>query len=420
MKIEPLLCFPSETKEQSIERLKFELSSFNNFNINYNYVSPIHSKEFPEKALKARLSILKNVYKNDYHTDSFDINRIIKRIQDGDELIWFWGSRSEVKNLFSYFHSNKDTLFPNLTLGTVTAINAKEEFGKGTAELCRSGSTDSTITGKPPIIYRTLEYLLNHETDLHNKYHTLCLVPRTRKSETGIRGGEAVKTIHTKYLRSRFWGYAPWYVMQGGVLEVLEYREINRNVQDVIKAIKSDELWYITDIEEAKFVKNLCLINFNISPKILNDTFELESRNVMGSLLSVKDENIKEFNHETIICGSEEAIKSSKQYSFKEALSKLIKNVCSCKVIRLNLMNKTHTAIQREIRKLGFRLTMISPPKNSWHIDDRGQRCEVNVPAYGFWCLPNKYLTIEPPYYINFDVVDRLESNILNYLRKIF
>lgn len=420
MEITPLFCFTSELKEQTINRLKLQLDSFNNFNPNYNYVPPIEAKSFPEKAMKARLSILKSVYHNDYHTDSFEVDRIIERIQRGNELIWFWGSKKEVDKLLSYFYSDKNNLLPNFALGTVTAINVGEEFGKGAAELCRSGSTDFFITGKPPIIHRTLGYLLNNETDLHNQYHTLCLVPRTRKSEIGIRGGEAVKIIHTKFLRSRFWGYAPWYVMQGGVLEMLEYREINRDVKDVIKAIKSDELWYVVNSEEAEYVKALCLINFNISPEISGDIFEIDSKNVMGSLLSVKDKSIKAFNHETIICDSNvNPITNFKQLIFKELLSNLMENVCSCKVIRLNLLNKTHTAIQRDIRKLGFKLTMISPPKRSWCIDGNGLSSEVYIPPYGFWCLPNKALTIAPPYYINFSVVGKLESDILSYLKKI-
>lgn len=418
MKNSPLLCFPSETTIKHIEKLKEELKSFSNFNAENNYISPLITKQFPEKSLKVRLSILKKVYKGDYFTDSYDISRIVKRIQDGDEQIWFWGSSHEIENLNSYFHSGLNCIAHDFSLGSVTAINVENEFGQGVAELCRSGSTDFIITGRPPIIYRTLGYLLSDEKDLHNKYHTLCLVPRTRKSETNIRGGEAVKTIHTKYLQSRFWGYAPWYVMQGGVLEMLEYREINRDVQDVISAIKSNKVWYISNSDEAQFVRNLCRINFNIFPEIINAPISYESKDIMGILLSVNDENIKEFNHETIICASKEVVTNNhKQYPFKKLLFNLLKSQCSCKVIRLNLTNMHHCAIQEEIRKLGFKLTMISPPKNSWFIDGSGQKQTVEIPPYGFWCLPNPALTIALPYYINFGEIDVVEYEILSYVK---
>lgn len=418
----PIFCFPYESNEEIQLRLKNELKKYTKFDSEKNCVLPKISQCFPEKAMNTRLSILTQVYNNDYHTDSFDTSRIIKRINDNNELIWFWGAESQIKRLLLYFHSKKKVGPKNLLLGTVTAINASEEFGLGVAELCRSGSIDNILPGKPPIIHRILSYLSKEDESLYNRFHTLCLVPRTRKSEPGIRGGEAVHTIHTKYLRSRFWGFAPWYVMQGGLLELLEYREINRNIEDIINDTNLDNYLYILDFNEAEFVKCLYSLNFNRSPNIINDLDDLDYFNIKASLLSVNDPNIKEFNHETLICYTALESQNSKTscHSFNDLLNVLLVETCSCKVVRLNLMEKSHLAIQKRIKDLGFKLTMISPQRITWYLNDRSELININEPAHGFWCLPNASLRIAPPYYVDFKTNNVLEEYTLTYLRSLF
>ncbi|HVV69159.1 MAG TPA: hypothetical protein VG895_00315 [Patescibacteria group bacterium] len=416
----PLLCYPYENKEKSISRLSEKLKEYPDFCHKKNYISSIESKSAALQALDVRLNILKSVYQNDYHTDCFDYQRLAQRIHEDDEHIWFWGDQIEITKLRNYFKEKNAFILP--LLGTVTAISAFDEFSLGTAELCRAGSSARNFKGSPAIIYRVLQFLTKAETYLYDRYHTFILVPRTRFSTENVRGGEAVKKIHTEFIRSRFWGYAPWYVMQGGMLEFLEFREINRDTNDVVKAIMQEIPWYIANLAEADYVKTLCLLNFQYAPTIITSAKppKINFHKVSASMQASTDTKLRAFNHETLICHSDnnQDLPKSSISSFDTLFSLLLENDSACKVVRLNLLDHSHLSIQEFLYEHGFRLLNISPPKLSWVIHN-GQKKIIEQPPYGFWSMPSKNFPLAPPYYINNKTIDNLELNILNYIKNI-
>jgi hypothetical protein len=413
------LCYPWEDKIQTLKRLQEEINKYSSFDPSKNQLTPEITRLFPLRSIAIRLSILYRVYKDDYHTDSFDIDRLSKRIIDNNELIWFWGSQENMNYIQNYL--SPETVQNQFLAGTVTAINVNKEFGPGTAELCRSGSTDTIVKGKLPILHRTLSYLTDKNSLLYKKFHTLCLVPRTRKSTEDIRGGEAVNTIHNKYLRSRFWGYAPWYVMQGGFLEFLEFREINRDVADVIQAIKLSSNWYIADDKEADVVRNLCILNFNLTPPLVNASNYFPNRLVSIPYLHLKcsDEKIRLFNHETIICYPDENSESYDLIDGDKFFSLLEATECSCKVVRLNLLDERSIFIQKILKHLGFKFSMMSPPKVSW-VMKNDKYVDITLPPYGYWSFPNPKYIIEPPFYFKYRRGSSTEEQLVNYFSREF
>ena len=199
---EPIFCIPALTRTQLIAALQNDLDSQSSFDRRLNFVSAAESKSSALVAVKARLNTLLEVYKGEYHTDSYDLDRNVHRVQNGQELIWFWGSTDQISLLRNSFATGQQL---DVKLGTVTLISAEGEFGPGYGESCRSGSVTSEVGAKAAFITRLLDFMTGESSILHDRYHSIISTTRNCAERPTASGGEAIHTIAKRYVRSMFW-----------------------------------------------------------------------------------------------------------------------------------------------------------------------------------------------------------------------
>lgn len=405
----PIFCYQTTSADELMSLLRQTLESLP-FDCTSNVIEPAESVTDSEYSLSQRANILLRVYRQDYHTDSFDFERLARRMHTYDECIWFWGSEEQVAR---YRLNNKaQNKVEDLALGTVSLLNGETEFGIGVGELCRSGSMDFEIGGKAYMLNRQLRYMSEPSSVLSEKYHAKVLVPRNCTTTDEIRGGEAVHTLHKKYLRSMFWGFAPWYVMQGGRLEMLDFRQCNRDPDDVVKGIESAKPWLFSNNAEADFAAAMCRMNIGFSPEMEILESDLKgSCELLGELHLPEDKETERQNHGILIVSSEGNVLA------KDGLISLNQSNTCCKIVRLELDNPQHHALQTTLHELGYQLTSILPAKHTSIVRD-GAYLPLQIPAYGFWSLPNKSFVTAFPYYARHSSNNEDEKIVLDYLNE--
>jgi len=363
-----------------------------------NFIAPERARANPLVAIRARLAVLLATYRDDYHTDSFDLERLCRRVEDEEEAIAFWGEPAAVARLGGWLDSASavpdDSELARLELGTATSIDVGERFGPGHRELCRGGSVCRTVSS----IGATLSSLLRFfAADAHDDFHTIVSTVRNRRSEPDVAGGAAIHRLYTREIKSSFWGFAPWYVMQGGVLELLDYREIYRDGDAVHAAILRGGPISLCDEDEANLVESL--LELNLRPSALRPAVELGEATgsaTSGWRLEVGEgDDLIAFNQVGVQPAPEDGL------PLVELLNTPLARAAACVVARLPL-SAAHGADQALLRDHGFRLSAMSPPK--------GVRRE---PFVGFWSRPRSGLGVAEPYYFGSSLLDSAEERLV-------
>lgn len=405
-----MFCYPCLPDEAYLAYLTKNFEKFAYAETYAREVMPNQSKTFPEKAVQARLRILQRVYRGEYFTDSHDVPRLADQVRREREFIWFWGKPESIAGLLSPI---KDVHPSEMQLGTVSVIDSSNEFGDGFGEICRSGSM-SSVSILPYAIKRILDYLKGAIPTLTSSFHTLVLVPRVRPASGSISGGKSVNTLHRKYIRSRFWGFAPWYVMQGGFLECLEYREVNRSTRDLAAGITAFPYVHIGTQQEADFVQALFSLNFPDMPVrvIVTEKAGKQSPSRFKQK-SAPPFALLPYNHVTF----EVLMDTSSEQALTLEQLEPIRSGQACTVVNVDLSNQRSVPLQNQLRQAGYRLTCIRPAR----IIESNTECDKGKKfcTYGSWAKPNPRLILAEPFYIGERVGSATEKIILRYLQSL-
>ncbi|MBQ0933554.1 hypothetical protein KAK07_24715 [Ideonella sp. 4Y16] len=356
-----------------------------------------------------RLGILRRVYAGEYFTDSFDIARLAQRVKESREFIWFWGRSAIVE---AWCNGIPDTP-SSCDMGTVSVIDSSEEFGPGMGEICRSGSM-SAVHLKPYAVKRIIDFLSKKIPALHEAFHTLLLVPRVRAAGDGIRGGKSVNTIHRKYIRSRFWGFAPWYVMQGGFLECLEYREVNRDRDDLLRGLLAFPTIHLLDADDRRFVESLFMLNLPQHAKALGFEVPLPSVGTEArfELVCQAGEAIRQYNHRAFSVASR--LDGSTGFTLDQLEASIAET--SCTVVHLDISRPDSLEAQRALIERGYRLTCVRPPRA---FIGEASTPSGGMPCYGSWAKPNLRWQIAAPHYALRDTTQEYEQEVVLHLRRM-
>lgn len=180
----------------------------------------------PALAAGLRSQVLKEVYFGDYHQDVTDLPRLSRLIEEDQERLVFWGSAGNIADLRAALGtgaldaSTIDRLARSL--GTATFINRERIFGAGIWELSRTGSASSALSLSRPM----LAALARHWAGSQWPDDVVYCTPRNRPSAPRIPGGMGIQRFHQRGVRSAFLGFAPWHLMAGGSIELLEFRAL--------------------------------------------------------------------------------------------------------------------------------------------------------------------------------------------------
>ncbi|BBA43886.1 MULTISPECIES: hypothetical protein [Burkholderia] len=406
-----IFCYPSLNDHDYEQHLSETCRTFMPPPVAAREVPPSLSRQLGRHAVIARLNILTRVYAGEYHTDSHDIDRLAEKLRQYDEFIWFWGTVDAVDSLIHAPQAADSA--DALPLGTVSVIDSRDDFGPGAGELCRSGSM-SDVGLLPFAVKRILDYVTGEHRALTSRFHTLCAVPRVRAATREIRGGKAVNTIHRKYIRSRFWGFAPWYVMQGGILECLEYREVSRRFADVRDGVIEHPRAHFSETGDAAFVASLLRLNLpdvafdtHVSCDAADDTVLLRQRNRVP-------ESLREYNHLAFSPLSGE-MRGSLGLSLDDIEPRRLK--CACTVAVVDLGDPGQVGLQRALARRGYRLMSIQPPRRTY-IGEGDAIQRVSTAAIGYWVKPSGKHPVAPPYYSHMSSRNADEQQVLDHLRE--
>lgn len=377
-----------------------EIAAHLHFESRHQFIGAEVSRNAPGVAAIARSGLLSIVYRDDYHTDVFDIARLRKRVASGAERIVFWGATDSIATLrrwmtTGYEPTSRD--LRGLDLGTATTLPAPS-FGPGYLQMARTGSTSASVAATGPIL-KELRQVLEHRSAL---VHTLAALPRNRTSCPGLRGGAAIARLHAREIGSAFWGVAPFHVMQGGNLEILDYRELYFCPQETIAIIERPPCIYLEESSDRNYADALYRINnpdraleFG-APRVAESTVvRFKPRERFGS----------QMRYEALVFG----VTKGAGISIHEMLSNPEFAGCAALAVYLPI-DESHSSLQRLLTGEGFALTMIVPPKN-----------QLTQRWVGVWVRPRSKLPIAAPYYLNINEtrMTEVEKRVVDRVRSI-
>lgn len=366
-----------------------------------NRISPAESSRNPAVTLAARSSILTRAYVGEYPADVSDLERSARQVRDGNELIWFWGPEAEIAELRGMIASGDARDVPELALGTTAVLAGERELGPGFGDACRAASMDRVHGARAFLVDRTLGYLDGRERTLRERYHMLIVGTRTRKSEPGVRGGEAMHRIQVRYISSRYWGWIPQYIGQGGILELGEIRGIDRDPDAALAALRHSDPWYFADDEEAAFAGALCQMNHGRRPQLRMHQSRGAGASPIAHLVLPASAELAAVNHGSV----RQTPNGQPGLPMLEAIERLLESGACSAVAHIRLDDPGLTGLQTELGRLGFKLTAVVPPR-------------AGLPPHEVWSRPRPGLAIAPAYYAQEMGATAAESAVLDYARR--
>ncbi len=368
-----------------------------------HHISGKECRAHPYAALALRTYILLKTYRNDYHTDVFDLDRLAEGIRKEEERIFFWGDPEAVaigRRFLTTNHRTVPDAMPEIQLGTATILNTSLPEENSIAELTRTGSISQQI----PSVHSNIEEL--ESLFRTSGYQVIFSTPRNRTSTPEIRGGAAIQRQHVRALNSAFWGWAPWYIMQGGFLEILDYRELYREPENIAQQLRVLPGLFVHHKTEAKFIADLFALNLGFSPPVSNTaegetTGHLQKGWRIGNVASA---DLMAFNP-VFLCEDETGEKGT----FEKAITHLERMPGACHLVELNVCDSKNIRFQKILQQRAFYLVCVRV-----HVAKNKK-----IKLIGAWAKQKKTTPVAPPYYLNMQGFSEVENRLLGYLRNL-
>ncbi|HKH47090.1 MAG TPA: hypothetical protein VKM72_20730 [Thermoanaerobaculia bacterium] len=371
-------------------------------------LAPAETRRAPRTAVRARLSTLLRTYAGDYHSDSYDVERLAAQVLSGTERILFWGEEESIAALRGWTragHEPTDAELDGLALGTATVLDVAHEFGEGHAEMCRTGSVCRSVPSTGPILWDVLALLGEEPGGAFAGCHTFLSVPRNRRTTPQIRGGAAIHRFHVHDLGSSFWGVAPWYVMQGGFLEVLDYRELYRSPAAAAAQWQGAELW-LTAEPEAAFAAALLELNLcDAEAPGLRLLRPAPPRPARWRVCAAASPALVRYQPGLVWPDA-----AGPFHSLHGAVRDLEARGCACVTVCLPLEDPGWATYQQRLGRAGFHLAGLLAPRQA-----AGER----RPCHGMWSRPRPGVSLAEPYYLAAARPAPGEEAVLHHLSRI-
>lgn len=368
------------------------------------WLDPEACKQHPLLAVRLRRSVLMRCYNGDYHTDVFEEERLTASVADGSERVLFWGPADVLANTAEMFARGTlpcDAELDTLALGTHTSLRGDELYGPGHLEVARTGSAQTDPRAAREAITWDLGRVLSGERG--DSFHTVSCVPRNRRSAPGIPGGTAIHRLHTREVGSWHWGLAPFYVMVGGSLEVLDYRELSIDDGMVRAGFNEGGPALVSDARTAALVEQLCALNgFTIDVRVISSGPAPRVRPSDGPPADPHGPRVVHLDLDYL------------GERLPRAFARLGE---ACTVAMIDLEDARSVAVQVALLSGGFVLTYISPPKVVLDPEAAGGR--RRVPLRGGFCRVLSSAPLAPPFYLAGGPLSYTEKVLVQQYRKL-
>ncbi len=388
------------------------LSDRSSFVLAENLLGGEETRLAPKATLLLRISVLLRTYQGDYHTDAFDLDRLSETIRSGVERIFFWGTAAAIQEAKTMLASSELELEKiledhQLLLGTATLIDYSPKQNLQWVELTRTGSVARSVASTIANIQELRQLFASYPRDNQVIFST----PRNRKSTAQIRGGAAIHRQHVRELNSAFWGWAPWYIMQGGFLEVLDYREIYQKPQCFFTWLTQQSPLYFHSASAADLAAQLFRLN------IPADQARPECRLKMGAptplkgkwqSTPVKSKSLIPFNpifiRPSMLPDTGESLEHWLPYATTEGYA--------CTLVELDLEQEETVSVQAYLEEQGFSfvcLRFYPSPTDFTSFKLKGQ-----------WARLKPDQTLAQPYYLDAKGFHTEEQTLLAQLQQLW
>lgn len=365
------------------------------------WLDPQYLAQHAALAVRLRRNILMRCYHGDYHLDVQDEGRLIAQVASGQEQILVWGAPEDIAVVARMVRERcevSDTDLTSLSLGTHTTLPGHSLYGLGHLELARTGSTQQHTGGVAveAICWDLARVLATPDT--RRPFHTISCLPRNRLSAPGIPGGAAIHRLHTRSLGTSHWGLAPFYVMSGGMLELLDYREISVDRVAVLAAFAQNKPVYAADKSTAELIRDLCRLN-GFDPQIRVERIDQTYPDTLTAPVTAV--GIGDPYGPRLV-----AIDSDRP---EDGLCRVINpGLEACTVAVCDLEDPRSALVQATLLAAGFQLTYISPPKHLRGLTTPAQRC----PMRGGFTRIRTSVTLATPYYLRGGPMTPIEGDL--------
>lgn len=366
-----------------------------------NFISSHTTKLHPRSSAVVRNYILTQAYCNDYHTDATDLDGASTAIMSEQDQVVFWGNHEDIHQLNLYLTNNlvAEEELTKLRLGTVSLYLHDTFDSNGCLEIGRTGSTCKQLDSMLPTAWLLQNLCYGNELP-SQPYWKILATPRNRKTSKNIRGGAAIHRIHSRILKSTFWGLAPWYIMQGGYLELLDYREIYLQ-EDIIKKLEETAVFLYSNTSSTLLLE---LSTYNkVNFKINQLTFTKAAIQPLYVLHGSNNLSLQAFNPCFINLSH-----NDNGLTLTKAIDSELSLTSASSIVALPLVQDSISQ-QEILEKNGFVLTAISIRKIKFD----------NLQPVGLWSRINSDIILALPYYFDFIHANNEDLKLVNVLKQI-
>ncbi|QFR39010.1 hypothetical protein A9Q91_02135 [Candidatus Gracilibacteria bacterium 28_42_T64] len=305
------------------------------------FISPESGELTNDEKGNIQQDILLSVYDKDYPVGN--TTKAIEQIRSGIQKVLFWSDSLDV--------------LKQGTGGTISLVK-DETKGNSTFEMCRAGSNINNGGG-----YKAVFELYN--CFLNSNFNQLFATPRNcldRENEEGkkIPGGKAISLIYSRLKDVKFWGIAPWYIMPGNTMELLDLRIFTKNDLVRERLTKGDKLYIFSDKYKSVY------------EEMIDNNYGIE--NVISSLGKLsKQKKIGEYNffieyddneHTSNYTYSSVKVSNKGEHSIDmiETILSTLKSKVS--IFKLNLFDSSNVLLQEYLDTHGYVLVSLFPESN--------------------------------------------------------
>lgn len=339
------------------------------------YIWPDSEIISSEQKAALQTTILIDVYDKTYPLG--DVKKAADQIKDWIQRVLFWGSSTLEIIEWKWW--------------TLALIQDFSKWKK-TVEMCRAGSNFNQ-GGWVMAVRRLINYFL--ESELNQIYAT----PRNCDSRYNIEGkeipwGRAIYKIFCRIPEMQFWGIAPWYIMPGEALELLDLRVLTK--KDLIREkIAQGTPLHIHSVQNRTIFWEIIQNNY-----WMRCSFDLSAPNwvIDNFIFSAKynsNPNLRKYNYTMFEMSAEWSVKLSNLTNYSLEIWSWVD------LIKLDLFDPSNQIVQEYIEQLGFKMVSLFPEEDK---------------LMGYWFKSANHNYALPIYVSN---METSENKALKYQRAI-
>ncbi|EKE27895.1 MAG: hypothetical protein ACD_3C00135G0003 [uncultured bacterium (gcode 4)] len=297
----------------------------------------------PSKKAEIQNKILLDVYDETYPL--WDINRAIEQIKSGTQRILFWWKSFDEISSWRWW---------------TMALIQDTSKSPSTVEMCRAGSNVNNWWWLQAVSRLFTDFF---ESPFNQLYATPrnCL-DRLNENKEVIPWWKAISTIYSRHKDIQYWWIAPWYIMPGNALELLDLRIYTK--QDLCyDRLKNWDKVYIGSAADREIFWEMIESNYHVNDFFWDSSFPLSDIDYSFSVKFDHNNDLRKFNYSMYEVEVEWPIW---RREIEDSMKKIWSGV---NLVKLDLFDKKNILAQEHLKEIWFKMVSLFPEwkKMMWY-----------------------------------------------------